>query len=209
LVSQPLAAIPSQLPKPALHAMTAHAPALQVSVAFGRLHARPHAPQWARAVLVLVSQPLAAIPSQLAKPALQRAMPHAPLVHAPTPLAGAHARLHAPQCAAFERVSTQAAPHIMSPGPAHRVAHAPFEQTWPAAHARPHAPQCAVALRVSVSQPLAGLPSQSAKPASQRATTHAPAAHASAALGRLHARPHAPQWLALVWVSTQAPLQSA
>jgi hypothetical protein len=63
--SQPFAETRSQLPKPAVQALTPHDPPVQRCVAtFGRAHARPQPPQWLVAVLVLVSQPFAATPSQ-------------------------------------------------------------------------------------------------------------------------------------------------
>ena len=65
-VSQPLAALPSQLPKPAAQLATAHAPAEQVGVALGRTQALAQRPQLATEVARLTSQPLAALPSQLA-----------------------------------------------------------------------------------------------------------------------------------------------
>jgi hypothetical protein len=67
LVSQPLAALPSQFPKPALHEAMAHEPLAQVAVALVREHATPQPPQFA-SELSAVSQPLAGIPSQSAKP---------------------------------------------------------------------------------------------------------------------------------------------
>ena len=51
---------------------------------------------------------------------------------------------------------------------------------------------------VLVSQPFAGLPSQSAYPALQAPITHAPAAHVAAALAKRHTLPHAPQLFASV-----------
>ena len=66
-------------------------------------------------------------------------------------------------------------------------------------HARSHAPQVPGALS-EASQPLAGLPSQSAKPA-LHTMPHAPAAHVAVALARAgHALPQRPQWAA--WVAT-------
>ena len=70
LVSQPLTALPSQLPKPALHVGT-HAPDVQVVEPFAFTHCVVQAPQLERLVLVLVSQPFEALPSQLPKPAVQ------------------------------------------------------------------------------------------------------------------------------------------
>ena len=64
-VSQPLPASPSQLPKPAAHAM-AHAPAAQVGVPLVRLHARPQPLQWSTLVVRFTSHPLAGLPSQSA-----------------------------------------------------------------------------------------------------------------------------------------------
>jgi hypothetical protein len=44
-VSQPLAALPSQFPKPGRHDKTVHAPPAHADAAFGRLHTLPHRPQ--------------------------------------------------------------------------------------------------------------------------------------------------------------------
>ena len=63
LVSQPLAALPSQSPKPAVQ-VTPHAPAAQVAVPLVASHALPQRPQFATVVARLVSQPLAGLPSQ-------------------------------------------------------------------------------------------------------------------------------------------------
>ena len=65
LTSQPFVAIPSQLPKPALH-VKPQAPAEQVVVALARAgQTFPHLPQWIGLVAKFASQPLAALPSQL------------------------------------------------------------------------------------------------------------------------------------------------
>jgi hypothetical protein len=75
------------------------------------------------------------------------------------------------------------------------------------AHARPQAPQWVTPPRVSASQPSAASPLQSAKPSTQVAAQR-PAAQATAALARgAHAAPQAPQWAALVSVSTSHPLE--
>jgi hypothetical protein len=113
-ISQPLEASPSQLPKPALHAM-AHALALQEGVPLLALHAWPQAPQLVRLLLVSVSQPLFLLPSQS--------------LNVP-----AHTGTHAP--------ATQVVPPLA------------FVQTLP------HAPQFALLVPRFVSHPLAGLPSQ-------------------------------------------------
>jgi len=93
---------------PAPHTMrgvgqsTRHAPATQ-SCPLG--HAVPHAPQCVVLVFVLVSQPLAAMPSQCRSPRRRTPRLHAPIAHAPVPLAGAHAIPQPPQCAALVLVS--------------------------------------------------------------------------------------------------------
>jgi hypothetical protein len=66
--SQPFAALPSQLPKPALHVPSVHVPEEHDSAAFAKSHTAPHVPQLVF-VVSLVSQPFAALPSQLPKPA--------------------------------------------------------------------------------------------------------------------------------------------
>ena len=62
--SQPFTGSRSQSAKPVAQAITAQAPAAQVAVALGSAHARPQAPQLDALVVRLVSQPLAAAPSQ-------------------------------------------------------------------------------------------------------------------------------------------------
>jgi hypothetical protein len=64
-VSQPLTVLPSQFPKPELHALSAQVPPLHVAVAFARLQATPQPPQSVR-VLTLRSHPLFGLLSQLA-----------------------------------------------------------------------------------------------------------------------------------------------
>jgi hypothetical protein len=77
LVSQPLDALLSQLPRPTLQAPTPHAPPAQVCIAtFERLQTAPHPPQFAGSTWVLTSQPFTALLSQFAKPALHE-IPHA------------------------------------------------------------------------------------------------------------------------------------
>ena len=84
LVSQPLAGLPLQLPKPALQVMP-QTPIEQNAVPLVELQTWPHAPQLVGSVVRLVSQPLAGLPSQSAKPALQ-VPPQTPLVQVATPL---------------------------------------------------------------------------------------------------------------------------
>ncbi len=60
-------------------------------------------------------------------------------------------------------------------------------------HAMAHEPQCVASVWRLISQPLAGFPSQSAKPALHAPSTHAPMAHVEPAFGNEHVKPHAPQ----------------
>jgi hypothetical protein len=83
-----------------------HIPATHVAVPpVGARHALPQRPQWATAVLVLASQPLAVFMSQSAKPALHMSE-HIPALHVGVPLAPVHALPQRPQCMALELVST-------------------------------------------------------------------------------------------------------
>lgn len=68
--SQPFAASPSQLPNPELQVPRAQLPDAHDSAALARSQTAPQVPQLDR-VVRLVSQPLAALPSQLPKFALQ------------------------------------------------------------------------------------------------------------------------------------------
>jgi hypothetical protein len=96
-VSQPLALIASQSPKPALQA-SSQRPAAHVPEALGlAAQAIPQAPQCAAAVMVLVSQPLAGSPSQSPKPGLQPPTTQDPARQAPAAFGGLHARPQAPQ----------------------------------------------------------------------------------------------------------------
>jgi hypothetical protein len=88
-VSQPLAATPSQLPKPAAQVML-QTPAEQLGVPPVELQLFKHLPQFATLVVMSASQPLLARPSQSCQFPVHPAMVQAPPPHAPTPLAGAH-----------------------------------------------------------------------------------------------------------------------
>jgi hypothetical protein len=111
VASQPLAAVASQSPKPALHIATVHAPAAHPAVAFATVHVRPHAPQLATSVAVATSQPLAAIESQSPKPALHVA-PHTPAAHAGAALGRvAHAVPQALQFSGSVWVFVHRSPH--------------------------------------------------------------------------------------------------
>jgi len=70
-VSQPLAWLLSQLPKPTLHEPTWQVLFEHAAVALGTLHAWPQVPQFAAELVVLVSQPSSPLLLQSAKPVLQ------------------------------------------------------------------------------------------------------------------------------------------
>jgi hypothetical protein len=96
LVSQPFAAKPSQLPKPAAQAME-HAPSAQPGVPFTVEQARPHPPQCATLVSVLISQPFAAVASQLSRPGSHADTVQAPPAHCSVAKGRLHAAPQAPQ----------------------------------------------------------------------------------------------------------------
>jgi hypothetical protein len=73
-------------------------------------------------------------------------------------------------------------------------------------HAWPHAPQFPVSVVRLVSQPLAGLPSQSAHGATQLPMAQVPLEHAGTACGRLHAVLQLPQWFGSVLRLDSHPL---
>jgi hypothetical protein len=73
------------------------AEAVQVGVPFWLLQTLPHPPQWPTVVLVSVSQPLAALPSQSAHGATHEAMVQVPFEHPVTAFGKLQAELQAPQ----------------------------------------------------------------------------------------------------------------
>ena len=187
--SQPLAALPSQLPKPAEHD-TEHAPRLHEAVPFVPLQAVPHAPQFPALVCVFVSQPLLGLPSQLAKFGEQLGT-HAPEVHAVLPFAFVQALAHVPQWAVVLRGVSQPLATLPSQSPKPElqddIAQVPVAQLEVALarlHETPHAPQLAVVLS-DASQPLLGLPSQLANAAAPG--VHAPAVQVVVPLELVHA----------------------
>jgi hypothetical protein len=212
-VSQPLVITPSQLPKPALHAMP-QAPDPHDATPLVALHAAMHAPQFADDALVFVSQPFEAAPSQLPKPAVHVPTAQAPPTHVDVALASEHAAPHAPQLDAVVRRSVshplvtrpsqlpKPALHAMPQRPAAHDA-----TPLVALHAAPHAPQCDVDVRRFTSQPFSAMPSQSAKPA-LHARPHPPRAQVGVALARAgHTVAQAPQFDVSVWRFTQRPAQ--
>ena len=137
-------------------------PAEQADVPFAVEQALPHRPQFPAVVRMFTSQPLAAIPSQSAKPALQ-VNPHAPAAHVTVAFAlAAHARPQPPQWSTLVTVFVSH-PVIRLPSQsAVPAAQLPTEQ-MPAMHVRVplggvgqtlrHTPQLLTSLTVPTSQP--------------------------------------------------------
>lgn len=190
--------------------MTAQAPAEHAAPALGSTHESPHAPQSAKVVCRLVSQPSLARPLQSPKPGRQRATVQAPAAQPSVSVLGsAHVVPHDPQLAGSTAVFAQkvdgAVPHVVSDAP-QVVPHRPPEQTWPLGQVMPHPPQFALSVVVFTSHPSDALWSQSAKPVRHDATAQAPLVHVVTALASTHASPQAPQLVALVWVLVSHPL---
>jgi hypothetical protein len=93
-----LAAFPSQLPKPALHART-HCPPVQVRLPLVALGSQTELqpPQWAMLLLVLVSQASPICPLQSAEGEVQLAIEHTPLAQEGVPLLEVQSSSQVPQ----------------------------------------------------------------------------------------------------------------
>ncbi len=88
----------------------------------------------------------------------------------------------------------------------HTVAtHAAEAFAPPPGHARPHTPQFSASLARLASHPSTAVALQFAKPALHAARSHTPAVQAPTPLGGMHARPHVPQFIALVAVAVSHP----
>jgi hypothetical protein len=173
------------------------------------LHAALHAPQ-SVVVVMLRSQPLFGLPSQLAKPALQVGT-QAPAVHVVEPWPLLHAVLHAPQ---FDelllRFTSQPFALLASqlPNPElHESEHAPrlhVAVAFAPLHTAPHPPQFPRLVLVFVSQPLFGRPSQFAKLPVQTGV-HTPATQLVVPFAFVQAMPHPPQLLTSPVVGVSQP----
>ncbi len=119
-----------------------------------------HAPQWALSLLRFTSQPLATLPSQLAKPALQLAMVHAPLAQPAVALASEQTLLQAPQLVGLvvvlisqplattpSQFPRPAAQTMLHTPPAHPAVPPEFEQR------APQPPQWFTSVKMVTSQP--------------------------------------------------------
>jgi hypothetical protein len=214
LVSHPLLALLSQLPRPGLH-MIPHAPFVHVAVPPVELHGRPHPPQCIGLVLVLVSHDW--LPSQSAVGIAQSpAIPQPPLTHTDMRPAGGVQRIpHRPQWATVV-LMLASQPLAGSPSQSSKpTLHVPTRHC-PITHAlvalssmqrRPQVMQLFTSVWRLASQPVVIMLSQLAKPA-LHAKRHWPITHVLVALIELHTRPHAPQFIGSVIVSAQRPLHA-
>ena len=208
--SQPLAALPSQLPKPALQAMVVQLPPAQVGAPLVLLHATPQRPQLRASVASVVSQ--LPLPSQSAVPPPQMLRPHTPAtqVGVRPVMVGQMVPQARQLVVSVLRLVSQPllGSRSQSPKPAAQgpIVHAPATQLAVALAKRQrllHAPQLFGSVLMLVSQPAMAL--QSPKPGRhavwlQRLDTHEPKALGKAASQLV---PHAPQLAALVTRSTQ------
>jgi len=184
LTSQPSSELVLQSRKPALHAPITHRPPEQLEAALADWQRLPHTPQLLASEAVLVSQPLAAAPSQSAKPAAQAESTHAPILHPATPLGKEHALPQAPQWAGSLARSRHTPEQAVVP-PAQVEVQAPEEHTVPAPQTWPQAPQW----RLSVCT-LTHCPEHARWPGEQ-VSRHAPSTQA---WPPGQALPQAPQW---------------
>jgi hypothetical protein len=148
-VSQPFEYKPSQSANPLAHERTAQLPAVHVGVPLATKHAMPQPPQLFTSVVVVVSQPLPALPSQSPLPAAHIDTPHTLLTQAGVPPCGGQTIPHALQLLTFDVVlishplvtllSQFAKPTL------HWIEHIPpMHDAVPlfVLHAAPHEPQC-------------------------------------------------------------------
>jgi hypothetical protein len=181
------------------------------------LHTAPQPPQLLR-VVVLVSQPFAGFPSQLAKPAAQTGR-HVPAGQLVVPFAFAQPAPHAPQLVVVLRDASHPVETRLSqlPKPVlHAMLQAPRAQLavpLTELQACPQAPQFATVELVLVSQPFVGSASQLPHGAEQVPSVHTPDTHDSVAFARLQSAPQPPQLARLVFrfvsqPSDTRPLQS-
>jgi hypothetical protein len=197
--SQPLDGMVSQSSYPTLHPERAQVPVEQSEVALDRLHGVPQLPQSER-VVSEVSQPSAAVALQSSNPAVQDAMSQVLAAQVADALAREQAFPHAPQLATsspsdvsqpFEALASQ------SPNPAVQL----MEQTLLVqdgvplvpSHATPQELQFAASLVVSTSQPSAASALQSASPALQELTRHAPVLQSPVPPAMVQTVPQLPQ----------------
>lgn len=167
-----------------MQAPIAHVPLLQVADALANVHLVPQVLQLLTSVLRLTSQPLAAEPSQLPKPAVQAPNVHVLLTQLAAALANVHLVPQPPQLftSLLELISQ---PSVDKPlqslnGAVQTVVDVPQMPAVQVAVAPnggqtlPQIPQLLISVFVFISQPLAVLPSQLAKPALHVPNAHVP-----------------------------------
>ena len=206
-VSQPLPALPSQLPRPALHEETPQTPPTQFGVPPVAGQMFPHVLQLFTSVFVLVSQPLFGLPSQSLNPA-EHVGTQAPAVHVVEPFVFVHALPQMPQFVVVVRDASQpfrALPSQLPKFALHVGTHAPTVQTvepFAFVHASPHPPQFGTDVCVFVSQPLFAFESQSPKP-ELHVGRHTPLGHVVVPFVFEHPVPHPPQFVVVVSGASQ------
>ncbi len=134
---------------------------------------RPHTPQFDVLMLVLISQPLASIASQLPNDGLHEPMAHVPVAQVSLAFAREQTVPHDPQLVREVSDASQPFASVASQFPyvglQAEIAHEPVEhvaEAFARAQLVMHAPQCASVVS-ACSQPVAVLPSQSPKPGLQ------------------------------------------
>jgi hypothetical protein len=200
LISQPLARLPSQLPKPLLHAMPQFPP-LQVAVPLVPLQTVLQRPQWVGSPFVLISQPFAGLPSQSAKPGLQFWIAQTPLLQVAVAFGSVHDVVHLPQCCtSIIRFDSQPSRTValQSAWPAAQLLmlHAPPAQApvpLGGAHGLAQPPQFCRLVARSISQPSEATLLQSPKP-DVHVTVQVPFPHEAAPFVELQMLPQVPQF---------------
>jgi hypothetical protein len=206
-VSQPLLGSLSQLPKPLEQLEIPHDPLTQLGVSLLAEQAWPQLPQLEREVLVFVSQPLAGLPSQSAKPLAQTGL-QAPDPHEVVPFWFVHFVVHDPQCepsvARFvsqpSEWSLLQSAKVPAQAPNWQL---PVEQEALALVKLQETPQAAQLVSVLVcSQPV---PSQLPYPVEQPEMPQVPPMQLGLPLVAVQAVVQAPQWFTLVCVLVSQP----
>ena len=141
-----------------------------------------------------------AVPSQFRNDPVQVRLQSPPPHTAELALILLHARPQPPQWARFVLVFASQPSFGLPLQSAHPALHVGVQTLfvqlvcpWTLTQGLLHAPQWATLFEVFVSQPVAALPSQSAKGAVHRSTTHTLLAHFASAFWKLHFLPHSPQ----------------
>ena len=212
LVSQPLAAMPSQLPNPGLHAPSAHEPVTQLAPALANPQTVPHVPQLNGSVFRLISQPSTAFALQFPYPGKQ-AIEHVLALQLAVPLVALQASPQPPQLWTLVAVLISQPLAYWPSQSAYGALQPTTAQLWPmqlgvpfcTAHTFPQEPQLLTLLRNAISQPSEGFALQLPYPAAQL-IPHEPARQKADPFVELHARPQPPQCAALTLVSTSHPL---